>query len=620
MSVAAAGPVTGKAPGRTGPRPRARPQHPAAPLPAAIPLRPPVAQVEKPVSNFHTFDRMVRAVQARFTQGISPTAIAGTWMDWATHLSRAPGKQLELAQRAWQGLAQLALWLPQAARDGAETPPPIPNTDRRFADPAWTRWPFSAFAAGHQMAEAWWLEAARDVPGVTRQHADQMRFMLRQLIDVAAPSNMFWLNPVILARTAEEGGFNLLRGAQNWLDDLDRQLSGKPPAGTESFQVGRDLAVTPGKVVYRNELMELIQYAPGTESVHAEPVLIVPAWIMKYYILDLSPEDSLVRWLVAQGHTVFVVSWKNPDAHDRNLSLDDYRRLGVMAALDAVSAVVPGRRVHACGYCLGGTILSIAAAAMAREQDDRLASVTLLAAQTDFAEAGELMLFIDEHQLGFLEDLMWDQGYLDTRQMAGAFQMLRSNELVWSHMIHDYVLGVREPVSDLMAWNGDQTRMPARMHSEYLRGLFLENRLTAGRFAVDGRVIALRDISVPIFALGATRDHIAPWQSVYKIALFADTDITFALTSGGHNAGIVNPPDRRRGDHQILLHRHAERYVAPDQWAALAPRHDGSWWPAWQAWLVANGSGARVAPPGMGAPKHGLPPLADAPGSYVHLA
>lgn len=601
-------------------RAAAHPRHPAAQLPSAIPLQPPPERGLQAPPNFHTVDRMVRAVQARFTQGISPTAIASTWMDWATHLSRAPGKQMELAERAWRGMTQLALWMPHAVRDGTDAPPPVANADRRFADPAWAGWPFSAFAAAHQMAEAWWLQAATDVPGMTRQHADQMRFMLRQLIDVAAPTNIFWTNPVMLSRTAAEGGFNLLRGVQNWLDDIDRALTGKPPAGTEVFQVGGNIAVTPGKVVYRNELMELIQYAPGTETVHAEPVLIVPAWIMKYYILDLSPDDSLVRWLVVQGHTVFMVSWKNPDAGDRDVSLDDYRRLGVMAALDAVSAIVPDRRVHACGYCLGGTLLSIAAATMARDRDDRLASMTLLAAQTDFAEAGELMLFLDEHQLGFLEDLMWDQGYLDTRQMAGAFQMLRSNELVWSHMIRDYVLGEREPVNDLMAWNADQTRMPARMHSEYLRGLFLENRLTAGRFAVDGRVIALRDIGVPVFALGATRDHIAPWRSVYKVALFSDTDITFALTSGGHNVGIVNPPERQRGDHQILLRRHGERYVAPDQWAALAPRRSGSWWPDWGAWLIANGSGLRVAPPAMGAPERDLPVLGDAPGSYVHRA
>ena len=313
-----------------------------------------------------------------------------------------------------------------------------------------------------------------------------------------------------------------------------------------------------------------------------------------------------------------MISWKNPDARDREVSLDDYRRRGVMAAMDAVSAVVPDRKVHACGYCLGGTILTIAAATMARDHDDRIASVTLLAAQTDFADAGELMLFLDERQLMLLEDLMWDQGYLDTRQMAGAFQLLRSNDLVWSWLIRNYVLGKRDEMTALTAWNSDQTRMPARMHSEYLRGLFLENRLSAGRFAVEGRVIAMRDIRAPFFAVGTTRDHIAPWRSVYKVSLFTDTDVTFALVSGGHNVGIVNPPGQAMGSFQLLTRRHGERYLDPDTWAAVAPHAAGSWWPAWQAWLAAAGSHEQVAPPPIGAAAQGLPALGDAPGRYVH--
>ncbi|WP_272910923.1 PHA/PHB synthase family protein [Falsiroseomonas oryziterrae] len=571
--------------------------------------------------SFATLDRSVRAAQARATQGLSPMALAAPWADWAFHLARAPGKQMALALRLQVLAARYALWLARAAADPAAGPILNPEPgDRRFADASWGVWPFNAMAQATLLAESWWTEAARQVPGVTRRHEQQMGFLMRQLAALGAPSNLPWLNPAVVERTVREGGANLLRGLANWFDDCERHLAGRPPAGAEAFVIGRDLAVTPGRVVLCNDLIELIQYSPATETVHAEPVVIVPAWIMKYYVLDLSPHNSLVRWLVEQGHTVFMVSWKNPDERDREISLDDYRRAGVMAALDAVGAIVPGRKVHACGYCLGGTILAIAAATMARDHDDRLASMTLLAAQTDFAEAGELMLLTDEEQVGWLEDLMWDQGYLDTHQMAGAFQMLRSSELLWPRLLRRYVLGEAEEMTDLMAWNADQTRMPARMHGEYLRGLFLENRLTAGRFAVEGRVIALRDIRAPIFVVGTLRDHIAPWRSVYKVALFADTDVTYALVDGGHNAGVVSEPGGRPGrGFQLMTRRHGERYIDPDTWAALASRREGSWWPAWQEWLAAAGSGERVSPPQMGAPERGLAPLDPAPGRYVRM-
>jgi polyhydroxyalkanoate synthase len=332
---------------------------------------------------------------------------------------------------------------------------------------------------------------------------------------------------------------------------------------------------------------------------------------MKYYILDLSPANSLVRYLVSQGHSVFMISWRNPGPRDRDLSMDDYRRLGVMDALDAIGRIAPGRKVHAAGYCLGGTLLAIAAAAMARDGDERLASVSLLAAQVDFEEAGELTLFTDESEVSLLEDMMQEQGFLDARQMAGAFQWLRSNDLVWSRRVREYLLGRRAPLTDLGAWNADGTRMPARMHSEYLRHLFLDNDLSEGRYEVDGRPVALRDLRAPLFAAATLEDHIAPWRSVYRLNLFADSDFTFLLASGGHNVGIVSPPNGHPDAHyRVATRSHGEPYLDAEAWLARAPRRDGSWWPEWHAWLAARSSG-RVSPPAGG------DDLGAAPGEYV---
>jgi polyhydroxyalkanoate synthase len=562
-------------------------------------------------------DRLHRAQLARATFGMSPATLAAAGSDWWLHLANAPGKQRQLIEKAWRKQLRLALWALAAQQPGCDPCIEPLLQDRRFAHPDWQRWPFNLIYQNFLLAQQWWHVATTDVRGVTKHHEQVVEFAARQWLDTLSPSNFVLSNPEVLAETARRGGANLVDGWRNWIDDSTRALLGKPPAGAEAFAVGRDVALTPGKVVLRNRLIELIQYAPATPKVHAEPVLIVPAWIMKYYILDLSPANSLVKYLVERGHTVFMVSWKNPTADDRDLGMDDYLDDGLFAALDAVSAIVPRRGIHAAGYCLGGTLLSIGAAALARDGDRRVRTLTLLAAQTDFEEPGELSLFIDEAQVALLEDLMWSQGTLDTTQMAGAFQMLRSNDLIWSYRLHNYLLGRRQPMNDLMAWNADATRMPYRMHAEYLRRLFLDNDLAEGRYPVRGRPVALGDIAAPIFAVGTATDHVAPWRSVHKIHLLSNADVDFVLTTGGHNAGIVSEPGHAKRSFQQLQRRAGERYLAPDEWAERAPRHDGSWWPAWQAWLAQHSSGKRVAPPPLAAVGNGDAALTDAPGSYV---
>lgn len=563
-------------------------------------------------------DRMAHAATARATGGLSPAALLEAYLDWAVHLAGSPGKQIQLVDKAMRKATRLAEHASQSALRGGASEPciaPLPQ-DRQFSGEAWQVWPYNLIYQSFLLNQQWWHNATTGVRGVTRQHENVVEFITRQILDTLSPSNFLATNPELTQETLRTGGLNLVRGWRNLVEDRQRAMSGKPPPGAEKFQVGRDVAATPGKVVYRNRLIELIQYAPATGKVRPEPILIVPAWIMKYYILDLSPRNSLVKWLTEQGFTVFIISWKNPGPEDRDLSMEDYRELGVMAALDAVEAVAGPRRVHAAGYCLGGTLLSVAAAAMARDNDDRLQSLTLLAAQTDFTEAGELTLFINDSQLAFLEDMMWEQGFLESGQMAGAFQLLRSNDLIWSHMIRDYMLGAREPISDMMAWNADATRMPYRMHSEYLRRLFLNNELAEGHFQAGGQSVALSDIRAPIFAVGATRDHVAPWRSVFKIDLFTETEVTFVLTGGGHNAGIVAAPGRDGASYQALTKGPADRYVDPDSWIAAAPRTEGSWWAEWARWLRER-SGDPVKPPAIGAASKGYEPLGDAPGEYV---
>ncbi len=561
-------------------------------------------------------DRSLHAATARFTAGLSPISLGDACMDWASHLAFSPGKCMRLSEKALRKWIRFANYASRRAgqRDIEPCIVPLPQ-DQRFVDPAWQQAPFDLIYQSFLLTQQWWHNAVTGVRGVTRQHENMVAFASRQFLDTFSPSNSPFTNPVVLQQTQQEMGLNLVRGAQNFIEDLERAIGGKKAVGVDAFEAGRNVAITPGKVVYRNRLIELIQYASTTDQVRPEPVLIVPAWIMKYYILDLSPHNSLVRYLTDQGFCVFMISWKNPGPEDRDLTLDDYRTLGVAAALQAVTDIVPDCKVHSVGYCLGGTLLAIAAAAMSRQHDERFATTTFLAAQTDFTEAGELMLFINDSQLAFLEDTMWEQGFLDSRQMVGAFQMLRSNDLVWSRIVHAYLMGERAPITDLMAWNADATRMPFRMHSEYLRHLFLNNDLAEGRYQVGDRPVALSDIRTPSFAVGTEKDHIAPWRSVYKLHLLTDTEITFVLTNGGHNAGIVSEPGHPHRHYRVATRPAEGQYHDPDVWAGSARLKDGSWWPEWVAWLATH-SGEAVSPPALGSAS----PLCDAPGTYVRQA
>ena len=573
------------------------------------------AVYERP-SDDYMLDHVLHANVAKVTGALSPIAFALAGLDWAAHLMFSPAKQQMLQKSLLEKASQFGSYTFRAAANSKAVPIiTAQSDDHRFISDGWKNWPFNLFEQGFLLQQKWWEEATSGVRGVAGHHLDVVSFTARQLLDVVSPSNNPLANPDILETTRAEGGKNFWQGMLNWLDDTARTAADKPPVGFEAFKVGKNIACTPGKVVYRNALIELIQYSPTTKEVAAEPILITPAWIMKYYILDLSAHNSLVKYLVDNGHTVFMISWKNPDASDCDMGLEDYLHTGLGEALKAVKAITNAPKVNAMGYCLGGTLLSIMAAQHARDGDDSFSTITLLASQVDFEEAGEIMLFTDESEVAYLEDVMWNKGYLDKSAMAGAFQLLRSNDLIWSRIITDYMQGKRQPVFDLLAWNADATRMPYRMHSEYLRELFLQNDLAEGRFMVGGRPVALQDIRTPLFSVGTVSDHVAPWKSVYKILLLTESDVTFVLTSGGHNAGIVSEPGHKGRHYQIATMPASSRYIPPGQWQETTPSKEGSWWEEWQRWLTAHSEG-KIKPPVMGNAKD-YAPLENAPGRYV---
>lgn len=559
---------------------------------------------------------------ARLANGVSPAALAQAQTDWWLHLQTSPTRQVQLAASAAHKLQAWLHYLVRAAQGPCEDCVQPAPQDKRFSRPEWHRFPFNALAQGFLLQQQWWDEATHGVRGVSAHHEEVTAFVARQWLDMLSPSNFPFANPQVLQETLRTGGANLAQGAVNWVRDALAVAAGGPARGLAAYRPGGSVALTPGEVVMRNHLIELIQYAPATPTVWREPVLVVPSWIMKFYILDLTPQDSLVRHLVSQGHTVFMVSWRNPGSADALLGLDDYLHQGVMAAIAAVRERCPGAGLHAMGYCLGGTLLAMAAALLGARGDSGLRSLTLLAAQVDFQEPGELGLFIDESQIAFLEDIMAERGYLDGQRMAGAFQLINSKDLVWSKLVHEYLMGAHTPVTPLRAWNADATRLPARMHSEYLRRLYLRNDLAEGRYRVDGEAVNLDEIRVPLYLLATERDHVSPWTSVYKLLRMARAPATFVLTSGGHNMGIVNPP------HGPLAHPEAvwragewaarEAPADPRAWFARAKPHPGSWWPHWQQWLAGHSSRRIKARAVAGLRDHGRP--VPAPGTYVHAA
>ena len=597
---------------------RVRAKSPAANVAVPAVLAPPRPSSLIAVANEDPIDRFTHAKIAQLSGGFSPMGVAEAAFDWAVHLAASPGRQTALALSALSKQAALLQTSASLSREGSggDAPKRAGADDRRFAAEEWRQWPFSLYAEGFLAAQRWWDEATSQIHGATRHHLALLNFIARQALDTVAPSNFLFTNPVTLKQTLTEGGANLVRGALHYSADLRRLLRNERSEPDKAFKPGETVALTKGAVVKRTDLAEIIQYSPTTESVRPEPVVIVPAWIMKYYILDLQPENSLIKHLVDSGFTVFCISWRNPTSRDRDVGFDEYRREGLMPAISAALAITGADRAHLVGYCIGGTLAAIGAAGMARDNDDRLKSLTLFAAQTDFTEPGELGLFIDDSQLALLEDVMFEQGVLESSQMAGTFHLMRSNDLVWSRVINHYLMGEPDKADALTAWSSDATRMPYKMHSEYLRTLFLNNDLAEGRFKLNGRRIALQDIRTPVFVVGAERDTVSPWRSVFKIHYLTSAEITFALANGGHNRGVVAPPGESGRYFRIATTAARDRRPDPHAWAGAAQRHEHSWWLAWFEWLAAHSS-SLAAPPPLGSESAGFAPLDPAPGDYV---
>ena len=555
--------------------------------------------------------------QTAETPDFDPMHVGQAFADMTAALMRDPSKLIQAQIGFWQDY--MTLWQNTTRRMVGMDQTPVIQADpkdKRFRDDAWNESEvFDFVKQSYLLSTRYVQDVVSRVDGLDPKTAQKVDFYSRQFMDAMSPSNFVLSNPEVLRRTAETGGENLLRGLSNMLGDLERgrgKLSIKM-TDPDAFRLGENIGMSPGKVVFQNHLMQLIQYTPSTDTVLKRPLLIAPPWINKFYILDLRPKNSFVRWAVSQGHTVFMISWVNPDEHLSEMGFEDYMQSGILAALDAIEQATGERDVNAIGYCLGGTLLASTLAWSAATQDDRIRSATFFVTMTDFSEAGELGVFIDEEQLKQLEERMAKRGYLDGAEMSTTFNMLRSNDLIWSFVVNNYLMGNDPFPFDLLYWNSDSTRMPARMHSFYLRQMYQNNLLAQpGGITLAGQPIDLGRVKVPAYFISTREDHIAPWRSTYRGTHLLGGPVRFVLAASGHIAGVVNPPDGGKYGHWL----NTALPPTAEEWLDGATEMAGSWWPDWQRWITAlDAETVPARTPGAGS----LPALEDAPGSYVRV-
>ncbi len=546
-----------------------------------------------------------------------PMNIGNAFMEMTSRMLANPTKLVEAQVELWR--AYMELWTTSAQRFLGHQAPSVANpdkSDKRFKDAAWNEsYLFDYIKQSYLLTARWLQRTVNNVDGLDAKTQKKVDFYTRQFVDAMAPSNFVMTNPEVLRATIDSNGENLIKGLQNLLEDMERgkgKLNIKM-VDAKAFDVGGNVATAPGQVIYQNDLMQLIQYNPTTEQVYKRPLYIVPPWINKFYILDLKPENSFIRWMVDHGYTVFVVSWNQPDERHVDKTFESYMREGILDGLDAVKQATGEEEVTAIGYCIGGTLMASTLAWMAAKGIDRIKAVTFFAAQVEFSEAGELSVFIDEEQIKYFEELMAEKGYLEGTEMAATFNMLRANDLIWSFVVNNYLLGKEPFPFDLLYWNADATRMPAKMHSFYLRNMYQRNLLAQpGGLELAGEKIDLRKIKIPVYLQASREDHIAPFRSVYKATQLYSGPVRFMLAGSGHIAGVINPPRAKKYQHWVNDIKTNPPSV--EEWMQGATEHPGSWWEDWDKWLSKK-SGAKVKArvPGDGK----LKPIEPAPGSYV---